>query len=62
MRTIKASVILSSGTGQSKLDYVIGNVEEFGIVDKGGYYFIKTETEEYYFPIDRTVIKVIKHK
>lgn len=62
MRTIKASVILSSGTGQSKLDYVIGNVEEFGIIDKGGYYFIKTKNEEYYFPIERTIIIKLEHK
>jgi len=60
MRTIKVSVILSSGTTQQTLDYVIENVKRFAVM--GNYHYIETENEEYYFPVERTIIKVIKHK
>lgn len=61
MRTIKASVILSSGSSITHDHYTIENVKRFSTIGSN-YYYIETETEEYYFPIDRTVIKVIKHK
>ena len=61
MKTIKASVILSSGTTQLTLDSIIENVKRFSSIG-ANYYYIETENEECYFPIERTIIKVIKSK
>ena len=61
MRTIKASVILSSGSSITHDRYTIENVKRFSTIGSN-YYYIETETEEYYFPMERTIIKVIKHK
>lgn len=60
MRTIKASVILSSGTTQLTSDYIIETVKRHAVM--GNYHYIETENEEYYFPIERTIIKVTHHK
>lgn len=60
-RTINVEVLLSSGTSQPTLDYNIANVQRFSTVG-GNYYYIETNNEEYYFPIDRTIIKADKIK
>ena len=60
MRTIKASIILSSGTTQLTSDYIIENVKRY--VTMSNHHYIETENEEYYFPMERTIIKVTKSK
>ncbi len=59
-RTVTVEVLLSSGTSQQTLDYVIHNVETFSRYEH--YYYINTEDKEYYFPIDRTIIRADRIK
>jgi hypothetical protein len=59
--TVKAYVILSSGTTQLTTDYVIQDAVSWGTCSvTGRFYYVYTEDEEYRFPIDRTILKIKK--
>ena len=61
--TIKVGVIISSGTTQQTIDYVIEDVVSWGSSSyTGGAYYIITEEEEYRFPIDRTILKIKRNE
>ena len=61
--TIKVEVILSSGTNQQTIDYVIEDVVSWGSSSyTGGAYYIITEEVEYRFPIDRTILKIKRNE
>ncbi len=57
--SIHAEVILASGTADKTLEHIIENVLKYE-AHTGGYYYIMTEKNEYYYPVDRTILTIKK--
>jgi hypothetical protein len=55
MKTIEVSVLVNSGSVEQTLNYVLHDIVEFH-VNSNGFFFIKTNENTWYFPINQTIL------